>query len=109
MSGQISRQLQMVGATAEGPSEDHAWFFGANHDYYLEMPSGRIVAEVSQQQSRFGNPNDTIWCVTWVEFLKPGPITADTPAQEYYVTRRAARQVVEDKYGLLKQIMSMIN
>ena len=91
-----NRALELIGATSlVHGSPGHGWYYGQNHDYFLSLPSGRVVAEVCQQPDRFNVDSDRLWSVTWVEDFKPGEAA---PVQEFYVTRSAARMRVEGKY-----------
>lgn len=98
-----ARALQTIGAT-QRLGEDFAWFFGENHDYLLEFEGGKVVAEVTRRASPLGGKDDTLYSVTYVSenmlvTKTDGSMAVNSPLQEFYMSRSAARDAVEAHYG----------
>ena len=92
----ISRNMEIVGINSPSSNSGYGWFRGTAHDYYIRLPDGKIVAEVTMRPSQFRNEGDTIYGVT-LDIDKAEPTK---PLQvEFYGTRTAGRNRVEDFYA----------
>ena len=98
----MDRELQLIGATTRC-GDRYAWFHGQNHDYFLDLTGGRVIAEVCIRPSQFQDRGDMLFAVTWVADFKPGD---PPPPREFYVARSAARNRIEEKYGAVSVLAS---
>jgi len=89
------RALQMIGAN--GPAgQEHAWLYGDHSDYFLHLPDGKVVAEVTIKIPQSQKKEDVLYMVSFIDKNEAGKPPA---LPDFYATRSAAREAVELRYG----------
>jgi hypothetical protein len=106
-----ARALQMIGAT-ERCSNAYAWFFGDNHDYFMEFGTGLVVAEITRRLVQGDPLGDALYGVTYLGDIKivektDGSFFNYMPLAEFFTSRSAARARVEDHYNVQRSALAM--